>query len=75
MIRTIQPNNLGWLEIKLDEVHLKHLWDCIKDPVCNHKSKLAGAVSKSQLIKDKDDFFFKNVLHMGCFISKKIRIK
>ena len=66
MIRTIQPNNLGWLEIKLDEVHLKHLWDCIKDPVCNHKSKLAGAVSKSQLIKDKDDFFFKNVLYHAC---------
>ena len=66
MIRTIQPNNLGWLEIKLDEVHLKHLWDCIKDPVCNHKSKLAGAVSKSQLIKDKDDFLFKNVLYHAC---------
>ena len=66
MIRTIQPNNLGWLEIKLDEVHLKHLWDCIKDPICNHKPKLAGAVSRSQLIKDKDDFFFKNVLYHAC---------
>ena len=66
-IKTIHPNNFGWLEIKLDEVHLKHLWDCIKNPVSNHKSKLAGVISKSQLIEDKDDFFFKNVLHQACF--------
>ena len=65
-MKTIHPNNFGWLEIKLDEVHLKHLWGCIKNPVSNHKSKLAGAVSKSQLIKDKDDFFFKNVLYHAC---------
>ena len=66
-IKTIHPNNFGWLEIKLDEVYLKHLWDCIKNPVSNHKSKLAGVISKSQLIEDKDDFFFKNVLHQACF--------
>ena len=66
-MKTIHPNNFGWLEIKLDEVHLKHLWDCIKNPVSNHKSKLAGVISKSQLIEDKDDFFFKNVLHQACF--------
>lgn len=66
-MKTIHPNNFGWLEIKLDEVHLKHLWGCIKNPVSNHKSKLAGVISKSQLIEDKDDFFFKNVLHQACF--------
>ena len=66
-IKTIHPNNFGWLEIKLDEVYLKHLWGCIKNPVSNHKSKLAGVISKSQLIEDKDDFFFKNVLHQACF--------
>ena len=66
-MKTIHPNNFGWLEIKLDEVHLKHLWGCIKNPVSNHKSKLAGVISKSQLIEDKDDFFLKNVLHQACF--------
>ena len=66
LIRTIHPNNLGWLEIKLDKVHLKHLWDCTKNPVSDYKSNLAGVISDSQLIIDKDDFFFKNVLAHAC---------
>jgi hypothetical protein len=65
-IKAIHPQNLGWYEIKLDEVHMKHLWDCIKNPVSNHKPKLAGNISKSQLIVDKNNFFFDKVLLPAC---------
>ena len=66
-IKTVHPNNVGWFEIKLDEIHIKHLWDCIKNPVSNHKPKLAGNVSKSQLIVDKNNFFFDKVLLPACY--------
>ena len=65
-IKTVYPPNLGWFEIKLDEVHMKHLWDCIKNPVKNNKSKLAGVISKSELIDDKNNFFFNEVLLPAC---------
>ena len=65
-IKAVYPNNLGWLEIKLDEIHLKHLWDCIKNPIRNNKPKLAGVISKSELIDDKDNFFFNGVLLPAC---------
>ena len=45
---------------------MKHLWDCIKNPVSNHKPKLAGNISKSQLIVDKNNFFFDKVLLPAC---------
>ena len=65
-IKTVYPNNVGWFEIKLDEVYIKHLWDCIKNPVKNNKSKLAGVISKSELIDDKINFFFNEVLLPAC---------
>ena len=65
-IKSIVPPNLGWFEIKLDDVHIKHLWDCIKNPIKNNKSNLAGVVSDSQLITDKDDLFFNEVLVHIC---------
>ena len=65
-IKTVYPNNVGWFEIKLDEIYMKHLWDCIKNPVSDHKSKLAGNISKSQLINDKNNFFFDEVLLPAC---------
>ena len=65
-IKTVYPNNVGWFEIKLDEVYIKHLWDCIKNPVKNNKSKLAGVISRSELIDDKNNFFFNEVLLPAC---------
>ena len=65
-IKTVYPGNLVWLEIKLDEVHVKHLWDCAKNPLRNHKPNLASVVSKSELIYDKNNFFFNDVLLPAC---------
>ena len=65
-IKTVYPPNLGWFEIKLDEVHMKHLWDCIKNAIRNNKPKLAGVISKSELIDDKNNFFFNEVLLPAC---------
>lgn len=62
---SIRPNTIGWLEIKLDDVQMNHLWDCCKDHKGNAKPGLAGNISNSQSIVDKDNWFWDNVL-MDC---------
>ena len=54
--------NTGWLETKLSPGILNFLNECIKDEKENWNTQLAGNIEKSFLIKDKNDFFFKNIL-------------
>ena len=54
--------NLGWLETKLSADVLNFLNECIKDEKENWNNNLTGNIEKSFIIKDKNDFFFKNVL-------------
>ena len=54
--------NTGWLETKLSPDILNFLNECIKDEKENWNTQLAGNIEKSFLIKDKNDFFFKNIL-------------
>ena len=66
----------GWLETKLPKSVMKKLQNYIKTakkiPV-NHNSNLAGNISESLLIKDKDNWFFHTILiplidkFMECF--------
>ena len=56
------PKNLGWLDCKLEQRHIDFLWERIKEGGENHKKTLAGNISKSFKIKDKDDYFYKEVL-------------
>ena len=62
-INSFVPPNLGWLEVKLDDEELKFLWDCVNTPPQeNKKPSLAGNISESWTLIDKDDWFFNNTL-------------
>ena len=61
-VRRIDPFNIGWLQAKLSEDEMNHLWKCIKNGGDNFKDRLAGNNAASTLIKDEGDSFFNNVL-------------
>ncbi len=67
-VKSIYPSNYGWLEIKLNEQEMKHLWSCSEDHVRDAKPTLSGNITDSQYIVDKNNWFFDNVL-MKCFES------
>tara|TARA_E500000305_G_C3964274_1_gene208678 strand:+ start:64 stop:903 length:840 start_codon:yes stop_codon:yes gene_type:complete len=61
------PPNFGWLEAKLDQTDIDHLWECIDNSKKNdYRSHLAGNISDSNLIYDIDHRFFDNVLVKCC---------
>ena len=61
-------SNIGWLEIKLNDEEMKHLWYCCEDHRGNKKPDLAGNITNSQNIEDKDNWFWNNVL-LNCLES------
>ena len=61
-IKSIHPPNIGWLDIKLNDDEMKHLWNCCEDHEGDTKPELAGNISKSQNIIDKGNWFWDNVL-------------
>ena len=61
-IKSISPPNIGWLEIKLNDIEMKHLWNCCEDHKGDAKSNLSGNITNSQEIVDKDNWFWNNVL-------------
>ena len=65
-VKDIIPHNVGWLEVKLDDKEMDHLWRISKDEGLNHRKNLAGNISKSCLIEDKDGWFFNNVILKLC---------
>ena len=67
-INSIRPRNIGWLEIKLNDEEMKHLWYCSEDHRGNKKPDLAGNITNSQDIEDKDNWFWNNVL-LNCLES------
>ena len=67
-IESIYPSNIGWLQIKLNDDEMKHLWDCCADHKGDAKPHLAGNIDNSQDIIDKDNWFWNNVL-LGCLNS------
>jgi hypothetical protein len=54
--------NKGWLEIKLPPEVLNYLNKIIKNREGNYNHELAGNIDESCFLKDKDEWFFKNVL-------------
>ena len=61
--RTCSPNPLGWIETQLDETHIEFLWKRIKETDGKSmKDNLIGNISKSLIIEDRADFFYKKVL-------------
>ena len=62
-IRPITPKVHGWLETKLSTKAMEHLWDCIetaRGQRWNHK--LVGHIDSSFTLRDKDDWFWDNVI-------------
>jgi len=51
-----------WLDTMLNKEAMDHLWNCIKGKKEDAKWDLAGNISKSEFIQDKDNWFFENVL-------------
>ncbi len=58
----IIPDNLGWLQSKLDKEEMDFLWQCIDDKGQDWKPTLVGQINSSYRIEDKNDWFFINVL-------------
>tara|TARA_B100001778_G_scaffold317589_1_gene305405 strand:+ start:128 stop:757 length:630 start_codon:yes stop_codon:yes gene_type:complete len=62
-IRSRTPRVHGWLESKLPEDAINHLWDCVKTARGDRwNSHLAGHIDSSFKIDDKDDWFWKNII-------------
>ena len=63
-ILVIRPHNLGWLETRLQPAQLEFIWERIAEAkgVKDAKPTLAGIIDQSWELKDKDDWFFMNVL-------------
>ena len=57
--KRVIPNNLGWIQSKLDKEHLDFLWEMIeKSSKKDYKDRLAGNIKQSFEIEDEGDYFF-----------------
>ena len=59
------PNNVGWVQSKLDKIYVDYLWKIIeegKKKNLSYKGELVGHLSNSFSIEDTDNWFFENVL-------------
>ena len=66
-VKVIQPPVLGWLEKKLSKKEMDYLWRCINNrSKKSHKSYLAGAITESNLLDDKSDWFWLNTVKPLC---------
>ena len=61
-ILSIQPPNYGWLEAKLDKEEIDYLWECIRNKGSECNTTLAGNISSSCDLSDKENWFFDRVL-------------
>ena len=61
-IKAINPQELGWLEYKLNSQEMDYVWRCIENKKGDEKGKLAGNISASNLLVDRSDWFYMNTL-------------
>ena len=61
-ISKFDPPNFGWLQVKLSKEEMDFLWESIENKGEAWNSSLAGNIACSNLIDDKDNWFFNNVL-------------
>ena len=61
MLKEILPN-VGFIRSKLNKETMDRLKSYIKNKKGSHKTSLAGNISGSYNLKDKDNWFFENVL-------------
>ena len=56
------PSNYGWLKCKLNQKELDYVWECVNSKKNNVNETLAGNISNSYALVDKNAWFFKNTL-------------
>ena len=65
-IKICTPKSIhGWLEYKLNQTELNHVWSCVNDQEVdkeNWSDHLAGNIDGSFKLEDKNDWFFNNTL-------------
>ena len=61
-VKVITPPTLGWLEKKLSDDEMNYLWKCIENRKESVKDKLAGQIHESNILIDKNNWFFNKVL-------------
>ena len=74
VVAKVPEERVGWLETQLSKTAMMRLQSCIetakKNPI-SHNDQLAGNISKSLLLEDKDNWFFHTILipFIGKFIE------
>ena len=59
----IENNNVPCFDIRLNEEDMNFLWDAIsKENKMDFRSSLAGNISKSEELEDKDNWFYESIL-------------
>tara|TARA_B100001996_G_scaffold367052_1_gene338312 strand:- start:57 stop:689 length:633 start_codon:yes stop_codon:yes gene_type:complete len=64
-ISSVTPPTMGWLEVVLDKNQVDYLWTCVKkakEESYSVKDTLAGHITNSFKMVDRDNWFYKNVL-------------
>ena len=59
-IRSVVPDNLGWLEYDLSKDELDYVWKCIDNKKQCMSAGLAGNINSSFELEDTNDWFFHN---------------
>ena len=63
--QAINPGSVGWFQNQLNNEQITYLWKVIEEgekESVNYKPNLAGNISRSEKLVDKDDYFFNTVL-------------
>ena len=57
-----EPYTYGWIEVKLTDYLINHIWDCVNDAHGNRKPELIGHIDKSLGLQDKNNILFDQLL-------------
>ena len=63
-VSIIRPDNYGWIQTTLGSEHMDFLWKCIDNKKGDYRSRLAGNISESYELEDKNGWFSGNVLRI-----------
>ena len=65
-IKCIVPQQVGWIEVELDNTEIDFLWKSIENRGQDVKQNLAGQIDSSYQIFDKDNWFYNTTLQKLC---------
>ena len=58
----IPQSSHGWLEYKLNQTELNHVWSCVNYKQNEYTQNLVGNIDSSFLLEDKNNWFFNNTI-------------